>query len=109
VRYRKSLKIAVFIAWLAAWPIAIQLSDEHFPELGPVTFAWLVFLVICVQVLRSWVIGGALLGIVAAAAVTFVRPESESSRPGIFMLCLVVGILGAWGCQVVVGSRKPPV
>jgi hypothetical protein len=109
VRYRKPLRTTAFIASLAAWPIAIYTSKWHFPEtLGPITLAWFAFVVVCATVLRSWMIKGAILSIIAAVVVTSSDPESDST-PVIFMLCVVVGILGAWSCQAAIGSRKPPV
>ena len=53
----------MFIAVLVAWPIVLYFAAKRSPEMVPsLAAAALAFIIGCTIVLRSWAIGGILIG-----------------------------------------------
>jgi hypothetical protein len=71
------LRLALFMAVLACWPVAIYLLGKRLPHTsqGAAIMSWtlvacLAFLIGCAIVLRSWIIAGALIGIFGGLLLT---------------------------------------
>jgi hypothetical protein len=72
--YRRAILRAAFIAILAAWPVGIYLVRQHDwkGEIGVLVVIWaplasVVFFTACAVALRSWVVGGILVGLCVGA------------------------------------------
>jgi hypothetical protein len=60
----RTIGIAAFIAVLAAWPIVLYVTGKHSPDAVPVlAVAAFAFIIGCAIALRSWAIGGVLMGL----------------------------------------------
>src|SRR5579863_7820650 len=60
----EAIDIAAFIAVLAAWPIVVYVAGRHSPDAIPMlAVASLAFMIGCAIILRSWSIGGTLIGL----------------------------------------------
>ena len=105
MRYLRAIGKAVFVAVLVACPVVLFLELQHTSSIPVVLIPIVMFLVICAVVLRSWFIGGILLG----AFLTLVAPPMLDGPAAVVMFFLPVPLGGFLGYLADKAMRtKPP-
>jgi hypothetical protein len=109
---RRTIRVAVFVALLMAWPIAVEWARRRFPTQAGVhgipAVASLIIYVACAAALQSRVIAGLVAGVLVWALVhPFPEDLSVQEWYGRLFLWSVIGFFVGIGWEGI-HSLKPP-